>query len=124
MKRRTFVHTTSLTLAALPSIRILGHQLGLTNFEMEILRGNVGYFSERGGTIGWLMEDDGIVVVDTQFPEQAGHFIEELQKESQAPIEYLINTHHHQDHTSGNIAFKDPRTGKLKVMKTNLLLRA
>jgi glyoxylase-like metal-dependent hydrolase (beta-lactamase superfamily II) len=74
---------------------------------MEIIRGNVGYFKERGGTIGWLIEDEGIMVIDTQFPEQAGHFIEELRKESQSGIEYLINTHHHGDHTSGNIAFKD-----------------
>lgn len=74
---------------------------------MEPIRGSVGYFSERGGTIGWLIEDDGIVVVDSQFPEQAEHLIEEIQKESQAPFAYLINTHHHGDHTSGNIAFKD-----------------
>ncbi len=107
MKRRDFVQATSLGLATLPSIQMLSRIYGFTDFQMEMIRGNVGYFTERGGTIGWLIEDDGIVVVDSQFPEQAGHFIEELQKESQAAIEYLINTHHHGDHTSGNIAFKD-----------------
>jgi len=74
---------------------------------MQALRGNVGCFKERGGTIGWLIENDAIMVIDAQFPEQAGHLIEELRKESKAPVEWLINTHHHHDHTSGNIVFKD-----------------
>jgi len=107
MKRRDFVQSTSLGLAFSPSMQFLQRVFYTTDFQMELIRGNVGYFSERGGTIGWLIEDEGIVVVDSQFPEQAGHLIEELQKESQAGIEYLINTHHHGDHTSGNIAFKD-----------------
>jgi len=32
--------------------------------------------------------------------------IAELKKQSDKPFEWLINTHHHADHTSGNIAFK------------------
>jgi len=47
------------------------------------------------------------VVVDAQFPDTAGHLIEELKKKSKKPFKYLINTHHHGDHTAGNIAFKD-----------------
>ncbi len=53
-----------------------------------------------------MISDEGVVVVDTQFPEQAGHLIEEVQKKTTSAIEYLINTHHHGDHTAGNIAFK------------------
>ncbi|HZV71255.1 MAG TPA: MBL fold metallo-hydrolase [Saprospiraceae bacterium] len=73
---------------------------------MKPLRRNVGIFSEKGGTIGWLIQPDSIVVVDTQFREQAGHLIDEIKKFPSAPMPYLINTHHHGDHTSGNIAFK------------------
>jgi glyoxylase-like metal-dependent hydrolase (beta-lactamase superfamily II) len=32
--------------------------------------------------------------------------IDELKKKSKKPIELLINTHHHLDHTAGNISFK------------------
>jgi cyclase len=71
-----------------------------------MLRKNVGIFYEKGGTIAYLLSPTGIVVVDAEFPEQAGHLITELQKQTSQPFELLMNTHHHGDHSSGNIAFK------------------
>jgi glyoxylase-like metal-dependent hydrolase (beta-lactamase superfamily II) len=75
-------------------------------WDMQLLRNNVGYFIERGGTIGWMVSEDGIVVIDSQFPEQSGHLIDEIKKKSDKPVDVLLNTHHHGDHTAGNIAFK------------------
>lgn len=75
--------------------------------DMKALRRNTGIFTERGGTIAWLLDPQGIAVVDTQFPEQAGHLIEQIRQQSQKPFDLVINTHHHGDHTGGNIAFKD-----------------
>src|SRR6188474_1360628 len=105
MQRRSFVQSTGLALplSALPSWM---HLFIPNTYEMKPLRRNVGIFSEKGGTIGWLIQPDSIVVVDTQFREQAGHLIDEIKKFPAAPMPYLINTHHHGDHTSGNIAFK------------------
>jgi glyoxylase-like metal-dependent hydrolase (beta-lactamase superfamily II) len=74
---------------------------------MKYLRGDIGIFTERGGTIGWLANKDGIVVVDTQFPEQSQHLVEEIKKISAHPLDLLINTHHHGDHTAGNPVYKD-----------------
>ncbi|MFZ1676546.1 MAG: MBL fold metallo-hydrolase [Saprospiraceae bacterium] len=105
MQRRTFLESSALALplSALPSWVNL---FVPSAYEMKPLRRNVGIFSEKGGTIGWLIQPDSIVVVDAQFREQAGHLIDEIKKYPTAPINYLINTHHHGDHTSGNIAFK------------------
>ena len=50
---------------------------GREEYKMQVLRNDVGYFTERGGTIGWYLGKDGVVVVDTQFPDQAVHLIEE-----------------------------------------------
>jgi Zn-dependent hydrolases, including glyoxylases len=44
--------------------------------------------------------------VDSQFPDQSRHLIDALKKKSEKPFKLLINTHHHGDHSSGNIAFK------------------
>ena len=71
-------------------------------YDMQFLRGGVGFFTERGGTIGWMASKDGIVVIDTQFPEQSQHLIDELMKLKKGKIDLLINTHHHGDHTAGN----------------------
>ncbi|HEY3386453.1 MAG TPA: MBL fold metallo-hydrolase [Saprospiraceae bacterium] len=73
---------------------------------MKLLRRNVGIFKEKGGTIGWLIQPNGIVVIDSQWKEQAESLLGEIKKKQEGPVEFLINTHHHGDHTSGNIAFK------------------
>jgi len=105
MKRRSFLQNTSFAVSAtaLPSWAGL---FQLNPYEMKLLRRNVGTFTEKGGTIGYLIQPEGIVVIDTQWKEQSEHLIKELQSQSSAPFPFLINTHHHGDHTSGNIAYK------------------
>ena len=71
------------------------------------VRRNVGYFTMRGGTIGYLIDPRGIVVVDSQFAPEAKICLEGLnQRSGSRPVDRLINTHHHPDHIGGNISFK------------------
>jgi cyclase len=71
------------------------------------LRGNVGMFTMRGGTIGWLVSPGGVVVVDSQFPAEGAACLEGVNERSGGrPVDFLINTHHHGDHTGGNISFR------------------
>jgi cyclase len=67
---------------------------------------SAGIFTEKGGTILFMINKGGIVVVDSQFPDSAQHLVDELKKKSEKPFKLLINTHHHGDHTAGNIVFK------------------
>lgn len=106
IQRRQFLKQSSLSLGAIALPSSFLQQLFAPNGNMQPLRNNVGIFTERGGTIAWLQDGMGIAVVDTQFPETAGHLIENLQKQDALKIDLLINTHHHGDHSSGNIAFK------------------
>jgi len=76
-------------------------------YNMQYLRGGVGFFTERGGTIGWMASKDGMVVIDTQFPEQSQHLVDELTKLKKGKIDLLINTHHHGDHTAGNRVYSE-----------------
>ena len=46
------------------------------------LRRNTGYWTARGGTIGWLINPGGVVAVDSQFPDTAALCIDELLKKS------------------------------------------
>ncbi|WP_247233245.1 MBL fold metallo-hydrolase [Telluribacter sp. SYSU D00476] len=107
MHRRHFFQTTALSLGAmLTSKELLAGILAEDPFKMKDLREGVGVFTERGGTIAYLINKQGMAVVDTQFPEQSQHLITALKEKSDKPIRYLINTHHHGDHSGGNIAFK------------------
>lgn len=108
MQRRSFLKQTTILTGAslLLQKRVLAAFFQQPPWKMKILRNNVGVFTERGGTIAYLLDRKGIAVVDSAFPEQSQHLIDELKKQSTKPFKYLINTHHHRDHSSGNISFK------------------
>jgi glyoxylase-like metal-dependent hydrolase (beta-lactamase superfamily II) len=107
MERRNFLKTTALTAASFALLNKKGFAAMIDDpQQFRLLRNNVGMFAEKGGTIAWMINKEGIVVVDAEFPEQADHLIALLKKQSDLPFEWLINTHHHGDHTSGNISFK------------------
>jgi glyoxylase-like metal-dependent hydrolase (beta-lactamase superfamily II) len=109
MNRRQFVTSSSLGIAGLA----VGHSgwaqpaaqaPPVTKF--EDLRRGVGMFIGNGGTIGYLVNGDGAVAVDSQFMNTAELCVAGLKQRAPKGIELLINTHHHGDHTSGNKAFK------------------
>ena len=108
MQRRNFIQQSALTLALLSISK--SEVFSKTNFQQSYqfkpLRNNVGIFTEQGGTIGWLNSTEGFAVIDSQFPSSAQHVIDELKKLAVNPFKFLLNTHHHGDHTGGNISFK------------------
>ncbi|WP_207427243.1 MBL fold metallo-hydrolase [Pedobacter sp. SYSU D00535] len=107
MERREFLKASGISLGLLASLNYAAFADFFSRaYVFKPLRNNVGIFTEQGGTIAWLANKDGIVVVDSQFPDPVAHLITELKQTSGSPFRYLINTHHHGDHTSGNSAFK------------------
>jgi len=74
--------------------------------EFRLLRRDVGIFTGRGGTIGWLANKDALVAVDTQFADTAALFLEGLPGRDGRKLDVVINTHHHGDHTGGNATMK------------------
>ena len=109
MQRRSFLRNTGLTIASLALLnkKSLASFLADPAWKIKMLTDDIGIFTEKGGTIAFYLSKDGPVVVDTQFPDSAQHLIDELKKKTENPFRLLINTHHHGDHSSGNIAFKD-----------------
>ena len=109
MQRRSFLRNTGLTLASLALLNkeSLAAFLSDPAWKIKMLTADIGVFTEKGGTIAFYLSKKGMIVVDAQFPDTAQHLIDELKKRSEKPFHLLINTHHHGDHTAGNIAFKD-----------------
>ena len=129
MQRRSFLKNTSLSLAAFTLLSKSSLASFLTDpaYKVKMLTDKIGIFTEKGGTIMFLLGKKDVVVVDAQFPDSAKHCIDEIKKVSTMPFTYLINTHHHGDHTAGNIAFKDiaknvvAHVNSLKNQKANAL---
>lgn len=109
MHRKDFLRNSSLVIGGMAfanqSLLARAYQ-ETTPYKMKMLRNDIGIFTEKGGTIAYMLGKNGIVVVDSEFPEQANHLVAALKKQSDNPFQLLMNTHHHQDHTAGNIVFK------------------
>ena len=107
--RRQFMHSSMSAVAGSALLRFAAGaqpaQLAVET-KFEDLRRNVGIFTGRGGTIGWLATPEGSLAVDAQFPDTAKACVEGLQQRSQKGIATLVNTHYHGDHTAGNLAFR------------------
>jgi len=107
MNRRTFLTQTALSAGALTLLqKDILTALFQEPWKISMLTDDIGVFTERGGTILFYLSKKGIAVVDSQFPDQSKHLIDELKKKSEKPFKVLINTHHHGDHSGGNISFK------------------
>ena len=120
LDRRRFIALSSGALAVSPIARVFGaHEIQAPPQtapqaaappavpKFEDVRRNVGIFTMRGGTIGWLVNKDAALVVDTQYPDTAKTCLEGLkQKTGGRGLDLVINTHHHGDHTGGNAVFR------------------
>ncbi len=67
------------------------------------IKNNIYMVQDKGGNIGLSFGNDGVFIIDDQFEEIVPKLIENIKKISDKPIKYLVNTHHHHDHTGGNI---------------------
>lgn len=105
--RRKFIYSSALGLGAsyLSSNFLFRLPLFGTG-ELKTIRKNVGYFKGSGGTIGWMINKDGALAIDAQFPDTAKVFLDDVRNKQVQQLDFLINTHHHGDHTAGNIAFQ------------------
>ncbi|MEO8403456.1 MAG: MBL fold metallo-hydrolase [Chitinophagaceae bacterium] len=107
MHRRNFLQQSAFAIAALTlTQKKIMNASFQQPWKITMLTDTIGIFTEKGGTIAFLLAKDSIVVVDAEFPEQSKHLIDELKKKTENPFKLLINTHHHGDHTAGNISFK------------------
>src|SRR5690348_3650189 len=116
LDRREFVQLTTAGIAAMPFASLAAQTPQRTAPPLKTafsdVRRNVGYFIGRGGTIGWLINKDAVIAVDTQYPDSAKVCVDGLKQKSGRGFDIVINTHHHIDHTGGNGVFK-PESKKL-----------
>ena len=109
MNRRSFISTTSAGVAGLALTReALAFQQAPAvppDTSFTELRRGVGMFIGTGGTIGYLVNADGAIAVDSQFMNTAQICAAGLKERAPKGIAMLLNTHHHGDHTGGNKAY-------------------
>jgi glyoxylase-like metal-dependent hydrolase (beta-lactamase superfamily II) len=63
---------------------------------------------KSGSNAGFVIGDDGVLVVDAFFNLDAARaLVAEIHRLTPKPIRYVVNTHYHADHTGGDQALRD-----------------
>jgi len=60
---------------------------------------------QTGGNVMLVSGNDGAILIDTKFPAIARALLREA-GERGPKLRYVVNTHHHGDHTGGNVVFQ------------------
>ena len=61
---------------------------------------------KAGANAGFVIGDDGVLVIDSFYkPEAAQALLAQIRKRTALPLRFLVNTHYHIDHVSGNQVF-------------------
>lgn len=89
---------------------VLAAPLDAQNFdEIEItttpVSGSIYMLQGSGGNIGVSVGDDGTMIVDDQFAPLTGKIQAAIAELTDRPVDYVVNTHWHYDHSDGNENF-------------------
>jgi cyclase len=65
----------------------------------------------ESGDVALRVTPAGLIVVDDKFPDQAAEVLAQVRKVSALPVRYVLNSHHHADHVSGNAHLRNALVG-------------
>jgi glyoxylase-like metal-dependent hydrolase (beta-lactamase superfamily II) len=101
MKRQFFILFLML---ALPAKAVTSQSQDASKTEVHVLevRDNIYMLAGAGGNITVQTGRDGVFVVDAPTAPISPKVLAAIRSLSKEPIRYLVNTHHHPDHTGGN----------------------
>ena len=58
-----------------------------------------------GGNVGVRVTTEGVILIDDKFPQDFEEIQQLVAQVSDLPVRYVINTHHHGDHSGGNVGY-------------------
>ncbi len=65
---------------------------------------NIYMLQGKGGNMGLCIGNDGVFMVDNPYADNIELVQEEIKRISDGAVQFLVNTHFHEDHTGGNPA--------------------
>ena len=104
------------TLALLPAAG-LAQDFSQVQITTTPVRGSIYMLQGSGGNIGLSIGDDGTFIVDDQFAPLTEKIQAAIRDLTPNPVEFVINSHWHYDHSDGNENFG--RAGALIVAQDN-----
>ncbi len=107
MRKRLTI--TALTLATAITLYLPTPALAQNYDDVEIrttrITDSLYMLEGAGGNIGVCIGDDGVFIIDDQFAPLTDKIKAAIAELTDKPVQFVINTHYHYDHTDGNENF-------------------
>ena len=75
------------------------------SLSIEQVKDGLYSISGSGGNVGIRVTTEGVILIDDKFPRNFAEIQELVSQVSDQPVRYVLNTHHHGDHSGGNIEY-------------------
>jgi glyoxylase-like metal-dependent hydrolase (beta-lactamase superfamily II) len=69
------------------------------------VKGDLYNIVGSGGNVGVYVTDEGVILIDDKFTQNYDEIVAKVKSVTDRPIRYVLNTHHHGDHTGSNAKF-------------------
>ena len=92
--------------AVLATAAFAQNQAANVHLQVMPVQGNVYIIAGAGGNIAVQVGQEGVLVVDSGLAGTSDAVLAEIRKLSDKPLQYVLNTHFHPDHTGGNEAIR------------------
>ncbi|CAM3262649.1 MBL fold metallo-hydrolase [Aequorivita lipolytica] len=109
-----FLFTVSIAFSQTDDGRKLSTKLIKVDNKIYMLQG-------KGGNIGLSFGNDGVFMIDDQFAEHIEQIQDDIKTISDKPVQFLVNTHFHGDHTGANAVMA--QTGTIIFSQNNVRTR-
>tara|TARA_B110000196_G_scaffold211353_1_gene181268 strand:- start:16583 stop:17434 length:852 start_codon:yes stop_codon:yes gene_type:complete len=75
------------------------------NLTIEEVKNGLYSISGNGGNVGVRVTTEGVILVDDKYPQDFSEIQKLVRQVSDQPVKYILNTHHHGDHSGGNVEY-------------------
>src|ERR1700734_2118728 len=58
-----------------------------------------------GGNVAVYVTSEGVILVDDKFEQDYENIMAKVKSITDQPVKYVVSTHHHSDHSGGNVKF-------------------
>jgi cyclase len=83
----------------------LASAVGAQELTIEPVKDGLYAIFGSGGNVGVRVTSEGVILVDDKYPQNFEEIQRLVQRVSDQPVRYVINTHHHGDHSGSNPSF-------------------
>lgn len=108
MVRRTVTLTALVAAGAMAIAAAQGRQGGAPPAQLTIEPVKPGLYAilnPGANTLAVRVTSEGVILVDDMFQQNYEQIVSLIKTVTDRPVKYVISTHHHGDHTGGNVRF-------------------